>query len=92
MNDLYTIINQGRYHPAQHPCCRKRTNNQQDNNRTAHSRNVIHNRMLYIFPLNAITGYSDERTQRSGYQQTDLTSSTQCIAAKKTDSEKQQNN
>ena len=89
MNNLYSIIDQSRNYPTQHPGSRECSDNQQNNQGRAYPRNIIYNGMFYIFPGDMVSDHAYSGTKRRCHQQTDLTATSQSISSKQTDREKQ---
>ena len=90
MNNLHPIVNQRRHYPSQHPSCRKRPNNQQDNQSRTHTCNVVDNRMFNILPAHPIPAHSQSRTQGRSQQQTNLAAATQRVSPQQTNRKEKQ--
>ena len=81
MDNLHTIIYKGRDDAAYHPCTAQCTDNQQNDDGSGNSGNIIRNGEFVIFPGNPVKSYSYKYAESRSGQQGNLASSSQGIAS-----------
>ena len=89
MNNLHTVINQGRDYPANHPTAGQRTDYQQDNQSRRYTGDIVYHRQLDCFPTDFAVSYCYQAADCRGGKQYDLASSAQGIATESADGNKQ---
>ena len=72
MNNLHTIIYKGRDDAAYHPCTAQCTDNQQNDDGSGNSGNIIRNGEFVIFPGNPVKSYSYKYAESCSGQQGNL--------------------